>query len=370
MPDVNRVPVCTIGQKRYSAQEKERIVKTVIGDGPYYDYNRSIAERDDYKQRIERYQILIEEIWNSPNGTQEEKQGWVKDMEAESNQFVCALQKLEVDETMHPWSGSFSDERINVATADNDTVFVHDLYGVGFSRSGFETTDRFQKRHAIRTDAEQQAAETARTYLAERFDTVLVPMSISRLEDMDDWDGHRYDQSVSTYFVEFLPQFNGILCFPGDTDHGSDTARQSAGYESDYSLELPKERVTVIVQNGNVIGLDFVNPLEILRTENENVTLLPFFKIMEIFRSHVFQNYYLDKIDGKEGENTYRIHTIRLCYALTRKADSDAFYLMPVWDFVWDDHTYSDDGAWNYETPCVLSINAVDGSLVDREFGL
>ena len=93
-------------------------------------------------------------------------------------------------------------------------------------------------------------------------------------------------------------------------------------------------------------------------------------KIMEIFRSHVFLNYYLDRIDGKDGEETFHVTAVRLCYALTRKADSDEFYLMPVWDFALDTRTYSEDGAWSYETSCILSINAVDGSVVDREFGL
>lgn len=369
VPDVGAVPVCTIGKKRFSAAEKERLVKSVIGDGPYYNPNRSISERDDLKKTIERYQTLIDELWKSPNGTQEEKERWVKDMEAERNQFVRALQKLEVDETMHPWSGSFSDESISVATVSNDDVHVHDTRLVSYALSGIDLSDSFHRRHAIRTDAERQAAETARAYLAERFETELVPMSISRLEDLDGWDGRRYDQSVSTYYVEFLPQYNGILCYPGITEHGSDTGRQSAGYETDYTMELPSERVFVMVRDGSVVGLDYDMPMEILRTDNENVTLLPFQKIMEIFRSHVFLNYYLDRIDGKDGEETFHVTAVRLCYALTRKADSDEFYLMPVWDFALDTRTYSEDGAWSYKTSCILSINAVDGSVVDRQVG-
>lgn len=370
VPDVSTVPVCTIGKKRFSAAEKERLVKSVIGDGPYYDPNRSIAERDNLNRTIERYQLLIDEIWKSPNGTQEEKERWVKDMEAERNQFVRALQKLEVDETMHPWSGSFSDESISVATVLNDDVHVHDTRLISYALSGIDLSDCFHRRHAIRTDAERQAAETAKAYLAERFDTVLVPMSISRLEDLDGWDGRRYDQSVSTYYVEFLPQYNGILCCPGITEHGSDTGRQSAGYTADYTMKLPSERVFVVVRDGSVVGLDYDMPMEILRTENENVSLLPFVKIMEIFRSHVFLNYYLDRIDGKDGEETFHVTAVRLCYALTRKADSDEFYLMPLWDFALDTRSYSEDGAWSYETSCILSINAVDGSIVEREFGL
>ncbi|MBR4905836.1 MAG: hypothetical protein IKZ44_03200 [Clostridia bacterium] len=367
IPDVSAFPVCLIGEKRFSAEQKERFVKSVLGDGPYYEFNRSIAERDDYKRCIERYQNIIEDLWNSPNGTMEEKQSWVNDMEVERNQFVRALQKLQVDETMHPWSGSFGDEHFGVASYDNSHATVYpDL--ISYERSGV-VAEFYAMHHSICTDAEQQAAETAQAYLSERFDTVLVPMSISRMEDADGADGRLYDQSHTTYTVEFLPQYNGICCFPGETEHGSDTARQAAGYASDYSQQLPRERVEVYLYDGEVVGFTWYAPMEIQSTENENVTLLPFPKVMEIFRSHVFMNYYLDKLDGVESEDTITVRKVRLCYALIRKADSEDFYLMPVWDFALDAAWLSEDGAWHYETACVLSINTVDGSLVDRQIG-
>ncbi len=368
VPEVSTVPVCTIGQKRFSPEQKERFVKSVLGDGPYYEFNRSIFERDDLKHDIERYQILIENIWSSPNGTQAEKQSWVKDMEAERNQFVRALQKLQVDETMHPWTGSFDDEYVTVSAYDNSRAMVHPSL-ITYDRSGV-VAEFYAMHHSIRTDEERQAAETAKHYLSERLETVLVPMSISRMEDANGTDGRLYDPSHTTYVVEFLPQYNGICCFPGETEHGSDTARQAAGHTSDYTQQLPRERVEVYLYDGEVVGFTWYAPMEMQSTDNENVTLLPFVKIMEIFRTHVFMNYYLDKLDGVESEDTLSVRKVRLCYALIRKADSEEFYLMPVWDFALEAKWLSEDGAWHHETACVLSINAVDGSLVDRRFGL
>ena len=55
IPDVSVFPVCLIGEKRFSAEQKERFVKSVLGDGPYYAFNRSIFERDDLKRSIERW---------------------------------------------------------------------------------------------------------------------------------------------------------------------------------------------------------------------------------------------------------------------------------------------------------------------------
>ena len=367
IPDVSAIPVCSIGEKRLSAEEKERLVRSVLGEGPYYAFNRSIYERDDYKQNIERYQILIEEIWSSPYGTQEEKQSWVKDMEAERNQFVRALQKLTVDETMQPWTGSFADETVSVADMQNNEAVIYPDV-ILYAPSGVDT-ESYAMQHPIRTDEERQAAKKAMTYLSDRFDTPLVPMSISRIEDADGYDGHLYDQSHTTYVIELLPVYNGIACFPGTIEHGSDTAMQAAGYEPDYTKALPKERILAYLKDGEVVSFEWHSPMTLLGTENENVTLLPFAKIMEQFRSHIFLHYYLDKLDGKESELTLRIRTIRLCYALIRKPDSNACYLMPVWDFAMDAAWLGEDGAWSHETVCALSINAVDGSVIDRNLG-
>lgn len=366
IPDVNAVPVLAVSHRRFSADEKERIVQSVLGDAPYYEFNRSIAERDDYNRLIERYQNIIEGIWNSPNGTQEEKQSWVTDMEAERNQFVRALQKLEVDESMHPWTGNFADEYVTVADDENTRLLLHPSL-IAYEHGGVDSAS-YALQHPIRTDAEQQAAETALNWLSERFETVLVPMNISRMEDADGIDGQHFDQSHTTYLIELLPAYNDIVCYPGYTNHGSDTAMQAAGFETDYNMSLPKERVELYLYDGEVVALNWYEPMALLGTENENVTLLPFQKIMELFRSHVFLNYYLDKLDGKESEETLRVRSIRLCYALIRKPDSDEFYLMPVWDFAMDS-AWSEDGAWHYQTSCVLSINAVDGSVIDRQVG-
>ncbi len=366
IPDVTAIPVCSIGQRQFSAAEKEHIVQSILGDGPYYEFNRSIAERDMLKKTIERYQNYIEHLWNSPNGTQEEKQSWVNDAEVERNQYVRALQKLEVDETMYPWTGSFSDARIYPADIDNSEVAITE--SVSYTATGYTFVSSYLPQHPIRTDVEQQAVQTALNWLSERFDAVFVPMSISRMEDADGFDGQRFDQSHSTYIIELLPAYNGIVCYPGYTNHGSDTAVQSAGFEMDYTMNLPKERIELYLCDGEVVLFNWENAMELLGTENENVTLLPFLKIMELFRSHIFLNYYLDKIDGKEDEQTLRVRSIRLCYALLRKPDSNEYYLMPVWDFAMD-NGWGEDGAWHDHTECVLSINAVDGSVIDRQVG-
>ncbi|MBQ6078105.1 MAG: hypothetical protein IJK88_08385, partial [Clostridia bacterium] len=72
---------------------------------------------------------------------------------------------------------------------------------------------------------------------------------------------------------------------------------------------------------------------------------------------------------------------VRLSYARVNKKDSSDFYLLPVWDFLgyvdllnWSDDPAENDavnrgrraGQW-YSS--FLTVNAVDGSIIDRNKG-
>ena len=90
------------------------------------------------------------------------------------------------------------------------------------------------------------------------------------------------------------------------------------------------------------------------------MNLLPFEKVMDIFRAQIFRSIYLGTSDEDpelwknepEHSETLTIHTVRFSYMRVKKPDSQEFWLMPVWDF----------------EDC-MTINAVDGSIINRSAG-
>ena len=119
----------------------------------------------------------------------------------------------------------------------------------------------------------------------------------------------------------------------------------------------------ISVRNGQLVVLCWMDPLEVLGTENENVTLLPFERVMEIFEKQVFMNVYLDG-----GERTVKVTDVFFSYRCVKMRDSDQYYLLPTWDFVGYDTLFEGKGLVKWKDT-ILSINAVDGSILNDLLG-
>ena len=67
-----------------------------------------------------------------------------------------------------------------------------------------------------------------------------------------------------------------------------------------------------------------------------------------------------------------RITEITFSYMRVRKPDQAEYWLLPVWDFQGYDTRFAadrmDDYDW-WDTFSLLTVNAIDGSIVDRNLG-
>ena len=170
-----------------------------------------------------------------------------------------------------------------------------------------------------------------------------------------------------------MPVYEGIPVYPYTTFSGTDTGRQAAGVH--YAKDLQQEEVFGTLYNGTVVKLQWNCPFTVTGVENDNVPLLSFDRIMELFREQVFRGIYLDS-----GSNmTYHITDIRLSYMRVKKQNSDSYYLLPVWDFIGYQIYYDWDSGRtvgeinfsrvHYRDLSILTINAVDGSIINRDLG-
>ena len=194
------------------------------------------------------------------------------------------------------------------------------------------------------------------------------------INDADEMTRMRY--SVETGFesgykvFSLLPVYEGIPVYPYVTMYGSDTGRQAAGVS--FARNLDQEEIVGTLYNGEVVQLQWRSPFTVTQVENENVPLLPFERIMEIFKRQVFMSVYCD-----QGHPiTYKITAIQFSYMRVQIKDSDDYYLLPVWDFtgymIHDWQMSPGDMAVSrgfFHSMSILTINAVDGSVLDRYLG-
>ena len=130
-----------------------------------------------------------------------------------------------------------------------------------------------------------------------------------------------------------------------------------------YSAVLEPEKLSITVDDSGVIFFDWKNPTYSDGLISENVELLDFEKIKEIFSSQIFYHQFYQ---GSEGSLDIYIDKIVLSYFIEPVINSnDEYIAIPVWDFINEGSgTYNSGQASTY-----LTINAIDGSVINRDLG-
>lgn len=147
------------------------------------------------------------------------------------------------------------------------------------------------------------------------------------------------------------------------------------GTQSNFDMYAPvynDDCITIIVDDNGVQALHYPNPHAITGVLQEDCELLPFDQIMEVAEAILplkevwLEQYYDDlRID---------IYEIRLGYMRVISRDTQEFEYIPVWDFFGTEEcreTRDGEVCVSQEYPfySYLTINAIDGTVIDRSYG-
>lgn len=165
------------------------------------------------------------------------------------------------------------------------------------------------------------------------------------------------------YNAYFVHEIDGI------PSHGNVVNTASLTSEDVYHGGTSYESLSIGVTKEGIFDFSWNGHFEVGEKEVENVALLPFEEIQEVFaQSMHFAHGYLDDPDimqymkEPEKERTFYIHRVKLGYAKAAvKNEPGVYRLVPVWNF----YTYHVDknGVKDYDTWACMSINAMDGSI-------
>lgn len=145
-----------------------------------------------------------------------------------------------------------------------------------------------------------------------------------------------------------LPLYS-IADFEFDLDH----------LEDGYKELMLKGMAIFSVSDEGIMSAWIQNPAENRQLLAENVKLLEFEQIMKQGTAYLESSYGDSGTSGVSGYQNIVIRSVELNYARMQSPDSeDEFIMIPVWDF----NEYTDGKPW-------VSVNAIDGSLFDREGG-
>lgn len=376
VPNVENVPVLR-GQVGYEPDKAaERLTKLLIGDGPYIHpgYN----DRARLQAQMEFYQRWIEALNNQPYGPNADYEQIREHLQQrlDVNARVYRDSTGENDYPDSPWTGSFADAKEAFSIGNGTCSFGFARNGEVFTYSavgGVSANNRIEKNRTPRNEAERKVLENAVAFANSLGWARVIAQSIN-----DDDETYRILYGSETGFesgskhFSLLPVYEGIPVYPYSTFSGTDTGKQAAGVH--YDKDLEQEEIFGTAYEGTVVRLQWNCPFTVTGVENENVPLLSFDRIMELFRQQIFRSIYLDS----GHDMTYHITDIRLSYMRVKKQNSEGYYLLPVWDFIgyqiYDFDSGRSIGEINisrafWSNHSILTINAVDGSILDRNLG-
>ena len=119
----------------------------------------------------------------------------------------------------------------------------------------------------------------------------------------------------------------------------------------------------MLVDDTGVIGFEWENPPEILETLNEGVAMLTIEEMQKLAAEQLPRVISRNTVLGTQES---KITINRMCLSMMRVAQKDSnelYYYLPVWDFM---------GGYG-DTPVsqisFLTLNAIDGSVIDRGLG-
>lgn len=194
------------------------------------------------------------------------------------------------------------------------------------------------------------------------------------LNDYAVYDKGRYSQMLE-YGEDGVVRYRNIYRFLCLRKLDGVFVDNQAGYKlmdewkgNDYVKKMwGSEAVAITVNDSGIVGFYYLSPLAIKDTVVEESRIKSFGEIKETFEQMVVIENTPDELEEMKDEKvSIKITDVRLVY--TRISEKDSFntgLVVPVWNF---EGTVVD--AFGYEkTGTILSINAIDGSVIDQQLG-
>lgn len=167
------------------------------------------------------------------------------------------------------------------------------------------------------------------------------------------------------YYTRVL---NGIPVSYVSVQGGSDT--YSDAQTTMYAPVPPYEKLFIDVGENGIFQIQLQHPLRIGDVTGE-AALLPFDQIMEVFSRIAPLSIAANELNSKIGNqyvNNLYIKEIRLGYMCSMDRDHpERHLLIPVWDF-YGDQEFRDD-YYDFDNQSLFTINAMDGTVIDRDYG-
>lgn len=392
VPDTDKLPVFRYGLKTFSEEKVESIVGSIIGKEPVF-YEIGQPSPEYYQMFIEEWYGVIESLeqWKQQiieTGPQEVETYSVKTGE----EYIEIVDEESIDRDIESTKRHISEyqeiidnykETDRVETELGYSTDPEDLYmeekmvmNASFDKDGEDyvlltVADgkilKIGKRDLTST---RQSRPTEYQTLSDD-GSYSRKIKISKKEAID-----KAEKLVSAEYPEMT--FRKIYPSAGSDGFGEDDVEyawkcfftRSIGNaevsfedheimtEELHTVPILYETISVIVNEEGIIGFEYDFPLQEEEMISENAKLMPIEDVLAIAKQYFSAQYYDDLV----------ISDMKLSYTrIDKQNDKGHYYYVPVWDFY--GKTSMIDPGTDLEIYSFLTINALDGTIIDRTYG-
>lgn len=421
MPDVEKIPMVRVKPAQFSQETVRACMKALCRDMPMYDttsggylkyqMEQTIKhltdavsestgdEREEYETMLayfkEQYLTLPDDPYASPSD------GTLREM-----YFSTYVPKVGVYDGVYCVENPLALEDGEIGAtfrAQNDYKSMqYDLIDWGqevgaliyYSRNLYDSNSTFSSNRTIWIEDKTTVPEFARDSLhitpaeaQEQVQTMLNEIGANLLvsdvylfasANIDDRqpyldeDAYLNAAQAFCYMIPIGTNVNGI---PARTVTESEGNNDKS--EESMAPSWLYERIFCIVDDNGIRSFHWRGPMAITEIVSEDVSLLPFPKIMEIFEQMVRAVYGGKRVDNRYIDTNIRVDRIAL--ELQRVTDPNAIetgIMIPVWNFYGSciirytnleyDHL---DRNGTPASVSLLTINAIDGTVINAQNG-
>lgn len=379
VPDTGAYPVVKAVPHEFTTEEAKMYVGILMQGRPVYKADNT-KTKEDYAEDIVKLKAEIESVKQQTGLPEWQREADLSDLNGQlqrlQEKYEAAPDKapgrepaaVEFIENKMEFEADLGKEEpasLGIYRTEDNTgnavIFINNG-GTGFN-TGFEARDTLAGLKASRKEALESAKELLRELgIAEmelaKAETGVDEAKLTGKEEdalLDDPD------TKKCYIFRFSRSVNGAPSTLAKGCYGS------RGDENDvFSNIWGPEYIEMYVDDSGVFIFSWFYLGDLGETMNENVQLTGFEKIKEIFKKQMF--YQKSWVVPRQEDNTIIIKEIRLGMMRVKLA-GNSYVMLPVWDFIGDwTSVYNGEKNGQYGMS-FLTINAIDGSVINRNLG-
>ena len=408
IPDSNGISAMRISRHYFTQEEADKMMEVFLQGGTLYDADHPLTKAEIQDKLVQLYAMrdlpeAAAAAGKNPNGPPTFEEKIQEDIEYYESLLADAPETMELtpaETTFHP-----SDAATNpnaqviegISTVNGKTYYLlinngfynennveavftsggQSLEGTYTSTTPYYTIlnkEEVQPPETF-TLTESDAQSVAENLLAElgMTDMICVDTKYAATENFTHGvtegevgkvvEPAQVEYEKWAYYLQFQRTVNGIPVTL--TDHTGVVT------ENEVSVPWPYERLNIIVDETGVVSFNYTSPCSIEETVTESASLLDFSEITSVFEKMfpITYGYLAEEADYRLQAD---ITEVRLgLMRITEQDSRDTGLLIPVWDFFGELTAVPDEGEPHKidSSASLLTINAIDGAVIDRNLG-